>query len=242
MKKIILLTTILLLNSCANRKSTIEINKQKEFNSITLQDKSKLTKIVDSTKSFEKLSEIGLDSTKIENSDSNISKDISRTFQDSQKDTNFSLSLKNNGDILNQKYLGNLIFQNGPNSSVSIPISSGTELKIEDLKSIKNKLENLQEKYAEEIKISNEKSIKLNKLQKEKDSLAYKLNFEKQNNIKAKIVSDKKEKNKLKNTQSESLGFWGYTLLILITAILSILIWEFIKSKYNGIQIWKKKS
>ena len=242
MKKIILLTTILLLNSCANRKSTIEINKQKEFNSITLQDKSKLAKIVDSTKSFEKLSEIGLDSTKIENYDSNISKDNSRIIQDSQKDTNFSLSLKNNGDILNQKYLGNLIFQNGPNSSVSIPISSGTELKIEDLKSIKTKLENLQEKYAEEIKISNEKSIKLNRLQKEKDSLSYKLNVEKQNNIKAKIVSDKKEKNKLKNTQSESLGFWGYTLLILITAILSILIWEFIKSKYNGIQIWKKKS
>ena len=71
--------------------------------------------------------------------------------------------------------------------------------------------------------------------------MAYKLNFEKQNNIKAKIVSDKKEKNKVKNTQSESLGFWGYSLLILITAILSILIWEFIKSKYNGIQIWKKK-
>ena len=241
MKKIILLATILLLNSCANRKSNVDISKQKDYNSTVLHDKSKLAKIVDSTKSFEKLSEIGLDSTKIENYDSNISKDNSRIIQDSQKDTNFSLSLKNNVDILNQKYLGNLVFQNGPNNSISIPISSGTELKIEDLKSIKTKLENLQEKYAEEIKISNEKSIKLNRLQKEKDSLNYKLNFEKQNNIKAKNVSNKEEKSKVKNTQSESLGFWGYTLLIIITAILSILVWEFIKSKYNGIQIWEKK-
>ena len=58
MKKIILLTTILLLNSCANRKSNVDISKQKDFNSTVLHDKSKLAKVVDSTKSFEKLSEI----------------------------------------------------------------------------------------------------------------------------------------------------------------------------------------
>ena len=67
MKKIILLTAILLLNSCANRKSAVEINKQKEFTSNNLQDKSKLAKIVDSTKSFENLTEIGIDSTEIKN-------------------------------------------------------------------------------------------------------------------------------------------------------------------------------
>ena len=48
-----------------------------------------------------------------------------------------------NASSKEEKYLGNLVFQNGPNNSISIPISSGTELKIEDLKSIKNKLENL---------------------------------------------------------------------------------------------------
>lgn len=242
MKKIILLIAILLLNSCANRKSAVEINKQKEFTSSNLQDKSKLAKIVDSTKSFENLTEIGIDSVEIKNNQKNTLQENSRMNQDSQSDTNLSISLKNNGDILNQKIIGNLVFQNGPNNVVSIPISSGTELNIEDTKSIKSKLEKLQEKYAEENKISNEKSITLNVLQREKDSLAYKLKLEKQNNIKAKSIYSKEDKNKIKNTESKSLGFWGYLLLIICTAIISILVWEFIKSKYYGIQIWRKKS
>lgn len=235
MKKILLITLMSLLllvnNFCANRKVRTEINKENEKLKTSIDKKKESSKEAFNSENTSKELDFSKNTKEKEDLSLIDSSKVYNTHQESQNDTRFSISLKNNGDILNQNYLGNFVFQNGPNNSVLIPISSGTELKIEDSKSLKNKFEALELKYRKIINIAKEKDLKIDSLSKEKQINESLLKEAKAEALKNNFLYENEKKNKLKNSESKSLGFWGYFWLILCTAIISILLLEYLKKK-----------
>lgn len=223
MKKIAIIILTLSLFGCGSRKTNTLIDKENTSMkaSSTKQEEASGTS---QKESFINNSKKESDST-VSESSNNIN--ILNTLLESQKLSKKSILLKNNGNILNPNLIGNLVLQNASGDKTIIPIASNTEVKIEDEMEIASKLKASEESYNLLSKKYQLSKKSFDSLSTEKTKLEYKYKqLEKQN---TELKQSKKHKSK--ETEKKGLGFWGYLWLVLLVAICSVLIWEFIKKK-----------
>lgn len=229
MKQLIVLAVAISALACSPRKSisNVDIQKTKSSESYSKSVDSKDTLSLESTAS--KKARI-VDSTSVLESSS--IKDIS-TLNEQSKLINRTIYLKNNGDIKESQYVGNLVLKSASGEVTMIPISSNTELKIEDSKENKSK----ESTFTKEINSLNKK---LALATKEIDSIvalkalaAKKLKYSEDKFAKLESY----HKNKIKETENKGIGAFGYFSIFMFGAIFGILAYLYLSNNY--IKLWK---